>query len=139
MISRKIAQSKTGAIIVLLIFFAFTTKLFAQEKTSDTLFIRYNKKLLTKHQHPVDEYFYYKIKDLDNKEDITYFIEIKSFTNLKAEKIVSLRKVLNLSGSYHKREIRDWTLFDYFYDRDSHVFLVKKGKYIEVDVVYEIE
>lgn len=111
------------------------------KQMKDTLFIKYDSKLLSRKQHPLSKEFYFIIKDLDKKEDVVYFSEEEILYNLTPKKIYCLKKVLKKSNAYYgKNKFDDYALFDYFnkskYDK---IFLVKKKQFIKVGVIYEIE
>lgn len=125
-----------------LLVIAFSFCAFGQEKC-DTLFIKYDDKLLQKRKHPLEDYFYYIIKDYDNKEDITFFIvedTIKKNT-LKKHKSTRLKKILKNSKAYYKKDkFDDWELFDYFNKiKQNTIIFVDGNKYYKVGVVYAIE
>jgi len=127
-------------ISLLTIIFSFYA--FGQEKC-DTLFIKYDNEILQRRQHPLKDYFYYTIKDNDNKEDIIYFIEEEVITKNTPKKIkpIRLKRVLKKSKAYYKKnKFDDWKLFDYFNKlKQSTIIFVEGDTYYKVGVVYEIE
>lgn len=118
--------------------------LFAQEK-KDTLFIKYDYKLLIRGQNPITKEFYYLIKDSENESGYISFREKKIYTNLIiSSKKHCLKNLLKNAEAYNDKDLNDLNdakLFDYFSKKvDCDVyFLVKKNKYIEVDIMYAIE
>ena len=110
---------------------------FSQEQKKDTLFIKYNNSLLTKFQYPKDNNFYHKIKGTGN-DGFTYFIEDKIYNNLKTKNILCFKNVLETSDAYLKNnKLLDSKLAKYL--EKYIIFLIKENKYIEVQVVHEIE
>lgn len=123
---------------ILYFLLSFSIFSYAQKQKKDTLFIRYDTSLLKKYQHPEDKYYYYLIKGTGHKEDIVSLKEEKVYKKLSPDKILCLKDVLKSSNSYYEKDkLHDWKLAKYL---GKHiVFLVENEKYIEVQVVYEIE
>lgn len=118
--------------------------LFAQEK-KDTLFIKYDSKLLIRGQNPITKEFYYLIKDSENESGYISFREKKIYTNLIiSSKKHCLKNLIKNAEAYNDKDLNDLNdakLFDYFSKKVDYdvYFLVKKNKYIEVDIMYAIE
>ena len=123
------------------LFYMITFFSFSQEIKKDTLFIKYDSKILSRKQHPLDKNFYFTIKNLNTDSGIVYFIEEDVLYNLLPKRVHCLKKVLKKSKAYYaKNKFNDYTLFDYFnkskYDK---IFLINGKKYIKVSIIYEIE
>ena len=104
---------------------------FSQEQQPDTLFIRYDAKLLSKHTASVGRYQYYLIEGTGTSGTIS-LREIGLYKKLKPKKIVSLSSIFKASKAYLKDgSLSDPILANYL--STYVVFLVKKRKYIKVD------
>ncbi|MGG8496281.1 MULTISPECIES: hypothetical protein [Tenacibaculum] len=113
----------------------------AQEEKQDTLFIKYDKTISKRLQNPVTKEFYYTIKDLDKKPEITYFKEKRILKKLKTRKKQQcLKNIIKKSGAYYRKDrLIDSKLFAYFKNDGYKVyFLVKNKTFIEVEIWYEI-
>ena len=125
-------------ISLLTIVFSFYA--FGQENC-DTLFIKYDDRLLEKRQHPVDEYFYYVIEG-GGTNGIIYFEEETTVKNtFKKIKPIRLKKILRKSKAYYKKnKFDDWKLSQYFHKKKyTSIYLVKDSILYKIKVVYAIE
>ena len=122
--------------ILFAIIFLSNNLIYGQKK--DTLFFKYNDKLLLKKwQDPNSKEFSYGIKGTGNN-GLVYLLEQKKYTNLTHKKINCLKNVIENSNSYYKKnKIHDWKLAEYL--GKYVIFFVKENKYIKVQVVHEIE
>lgn len=110
---------------------------FSQKEQNDTLFIKYDSYLLTKHKEPIEKYNYYLIRGTENQSNLTFFKE-KNIYEFKTKKILCLKNILENSNSYYKgNKIRNERLANYL--GKYKLFLKKKKKYIEVSIIQEIE
>lgn len=115
-------------------FYSFSQK--KQER--DTLFIKYDSSLLSREYDSIEKNFFYIIKGTENQADLTYFEEVKRYTNLKPKKVLCFKNILKNSNSYYKRnKIRNEVLANYL--GKYLVFLKKEKEYIQVDIIQEIE
>lgn len=122
---------------ILLLFF-YTIHSFSQEEAQDTLFIKYDRNLLTRHLDVDNFRYYYLIKGTGNREDLVYFYEYEIHKKLSPKKILSFKEVLINSDAYYgKDKLQDSRLAEYLWKYE--VILVKGDDYIELGTVYEIE
>ncbi|WP_440881177.1 hypothetical protein [Tenacibaculum sp. C7A-26P2] len=122
---------------ILLLFF-YTIHSFSQEEAQDTLFIKYDRNLLTRHLDVDNSRYYYLIKGTGNREDLVYFYEYETHKKLSPKKILSFKEVLINSDAYYgKDKLQDSRLAEYLWKYE--VILVKGDDYIELGTVYEIE
>lgn len=123
----------------------FTISLKSQNK-KDTLFIKYDFKLLNREQNPISNEYYYLIKDSNIESGYIYFLEKKIHRSNKfntKSKIYCLEKIIKNANAFSKKDktdLIDSKLFDYFSKKSFKTFfLVKNNEFIEVDIIYEIE
>ncbi len=122
----------------------FSISLKSQNK-KDTLFIKYDFKLLNRGQNPVSKEYYYLIKDSNVESGYIYFSEKKVYKNgiSTKSKIYCLRNIIEKADAFSRKnneDLIDTKLFDYFSkDNFETYFIIKNKEYIEVDIVYEIE
>ena len=127
-----------------MILFIFPFFLCAQER-KDTLFIKYDFELLSRVQNPITKEFVFLIKDSQVKSGCICFLEENIYDSIKTRaKIHSLRDIINRANAFSKKDkndLKDYKLFDYFSNQTNYktYFLVKKNKFIEIRIVYEIE
>lgn len=111
---------------------------YAQEQKKDTLFIKYDSSLLTKHTNPIEKYNYYLIKGTENQSDLTFLKEKIIHINLKSKKVLCLKDILKNSNSYYENnKVKNERLANYL--GRYLVFLKKEKEYIQVLVIQEIE
>ena len=125
---------------LLLLSLLFVSYGISQEK-SDTLFIKYDDKLLQRKQHPIDDSFYYIIKGSGNNGIIFFKEDSKKLNTLKKNKSTRLKKILRKSKAFYKKDkFDDWKLFDYFNKlKQNSIIFVDGDIYYKVGIVYEIE
>lgn len=118
--------------------------LIGQEK-KDTLFIKFDKTLLSKAFNSVDNYYFYRIRDTGNN-GFVFFIQEEIYSELMPKKTICLNKILNKEEFHFKSpyinqkkigKLNDWKLENYF--NSYIIFLIKKNDFIKVRVAYEIE
>jgi hypothetical protein len=107
----------------------------------DTIFIKFDKNILTRKQERNGGKHYYLIKDLDQKKsEITYFSEKKEYPNIKPTEILNLREIIEESGAYYDtNKFNDSVLFNYFSQAGYIIFIVKENKCIKVEINSVIE
>ncbi len=127
---------KKSILLFSFVFISFSITISSQNK--DTLFIANSDKLLLKKwKDPTKSEFSYIVKGSGN-DGLVYLLEKEKYTDLKHQKIICFRNLIEDSNSYYKRnKIDDWKLAEYL--GKFVIFLVNGNKYIKVQVVHEIE
>ncbi|MDO7173440.1 hypothetical protein [Mariniflexile sp. AS56] len=106
----------------------------------DTIFIKFNKNILTRKQDVNGKNYYYLIKNLDQDSETTYFSEQQEYLNIEPTEILNLREIIEKSGAYYgKDKFNDFDLFNYFSKAGYIVFLVKENKCVKVEINSVIE
>ena len=125
---------------LLLLSLLFVSYGISQEK-SDTLFIKYDDKLLQRKQHPIDDSFYYIIKGSGNNGIIFFKEKSKKLNTLKNNNSIRLKRILRKSEAYFKKnKLDDFKLSQYFHKKKyTSIYLVKDSILYEVDLIYSIE
>ncbi|MDO6676876.1 hypothetical protein Q4517_15145 [Tenacibaculum sp. 1_MG-2023] len=125
--------------IILLLTSSFLVK--AQQK-QDTLFIKYDNRYLKKVQNPITKEYKYFINDEDNDSEYMFFLEKKTYTNLKTySKIHCLKKLLRKSKVYNKKKLDDYIFFNFLssLSKKNIYFLKKENLFIEFDLIMSID
>lgn len=125
-------------ILFILLVLIFTT-LKGQEQKGDTLFIKYDEKILTEWKNPNDKITYYTPKAKNNEEQWFFFEEKKRIKDLSTpSNLITLEEIFK--EAFMDNIYRADRLFNYF-EKDNHniYFLVRKNEFIQVYVGYSID
>lgn len=133
--------NKIKIVFLTLLTLCLFSKIQAQTNIKDTIFIKYDKKILIKKMHPLKKYTFYSFKEDINSEDTFYFIEKNLNKKVLNKNYINLKKLLNskeirkcIKG---KKVFDDWELLKYF--NKKIVYLVKNDSVIELEPNYVIE
>lgn len=131
--------------IVLLLLFIQSLSLLAQNNT-DTLFVKYDEKLLIRNQNPENKKFYYSIRDSKVESGSLLFIEKKIHKEKKtiqSNKMECLKELIKKAEAFAENDsndIIDDMLLTYFNNKKYRkYYFVKKNKFIEVAIEYIID
>lgn len=106
----------------------------------DTVFIKFDKNILTRKQEVNGKNYFYLIKNLDQDSGTTYFSEQQEYLNIEPTEILNLRELIEKSGAYYgKDKFDDFDLFNYFSQAGYVIFIVRENKYFKVKPIFEIE
>lgn len=129
-------------IVFILLFMSFFVKAQSQQE-NDTLFIKYDKKLLKRLQDPVTKEINYFVLDKDKDSGYMFFLEKQLFKDLTTKsKIYCLNKLLKKSKAYKNSILDDYVFFNYLssnFGSKTKWFFVKNNLSIEVDLIYAID
>lgn len=130
--------NKIKIVFLTLLTLCLFSKIQAQTNIKDTIFIKYDKRILIKKIHPLKKYTFYSFKEDINSEDTFYFIEKNLNKKVLNKNYINLKKLLNskeirkcIKG---KKVFDDWELSKYF--NKKIVYLVKNDSVIELEPNY---
>lgn len=107
----------------------------------DTLFIKYDYRLLLRNLDSSTKNYYYSIKNKNKGSEFMYFLEKKIHKKIETKsKIFCLKQMLKKSKAYYKKgHFSNWKLFDYLTKiYKDKIFIVKKDVWIEVELIHEV-
>ncbi len=126
--------------MVIIFSFFFLSFLTGQEKEKDTLFFKYDKKYIKTYVEIPKHYYLDEISDANN--GTFFFNEVRIANEVKAKKMLCLKKFVRNSKFYNKKQKLDDYQLGVFLNQYI-LYLVRKNgdynEYIQVEAAVEIE